>query len=329
MLGQVLLLSLFRASLQQLIVEVTVQEKVNGSRGVLERYEYPNRFSLEWYVTSYINVPESGVEGVLLYQSIECSSDSLPRFPEDCLGQNFSLILLVENFLGCPDKVIRHAQRGGYSGIITYSSRDRHLDVKDRVYDPTTKSVVELGTIGLAIATVSKEFANILLQEVAVTNCTSDAVKLTTLFLGKMNIEAVRAGMSLLIALGTMLGLLLIFFCLCLLLKWAQRKSGFYDVHATQMQEIEFSSPTEAHERTMYALVAPKLKKYVASEETSNLVCPICLDSFSEGEDVSVLGCKGQHKFHPACISKWLGSQTTCPVCRNHLDTTTRHTASN
>ena len=324
MLGRVLLFSLVGASLQQLKVEVTVLERINGSREVLEQYVYPNGLSLDWYITSSVNIPESGVEGVLLHQPIQCSSltTNLPRIPEDCLSQKFSLILLAENLLSCPVKVIRYAQQRGYLGVITYSSRDKHLDVKDRVYDPFTNSVVDLRTTGLAIATVSEEFANVLLNEVAVTNCTANPVKIITVFLGKTNVGAVRAGISLLITLSGLFGLLVIFGCLCLLLKWAQRKSGSYDVLAAQQQEQGYSSPTEAHERTMYALVAPELKKYAASEEISNSVCPICLDAFTEGEDVSVLGCKGQHMFHPVCISKWLRSQTTCPVCRNHLSTT-------
>ena len=43
--------------------------------------------------------------------------------------------------------------------------------------------------------------------------------------------------------------------------------------------------------------------------------CSICLDSFKEGDRISVLPCK--HAFHYDCIKPWLGeANACCPVCK-------------
>lgn len=57
-----------------------------------------------------------------------------------------------------------------------------------------------------------------------------------------------------------------------------------------------------------------------ASASETDLVCPICTDDFTAGEDVRVLPCN--HKYHPACIDPWLLNVSgTCPLCRLDLRT--------
>ncbi|PON72747.1 43kDa postsynaptic protein [Parasponia andersonii] len=46
--------------------------------------------------------------------------------------------------------------------------------------------------------------------------------------------------------------------------------------------------------------------------------CAICLVDFSEGDKIRVLP-KCNHRFHIACIDKWLLSHSSCPTCRNRL----------
>lgn len=50
-------------------------------------------------------------------------------------------------------------------------------------------------------------------------------------------------------------------------------------------------------------------------EEDSGNECPVCLTAFVDGEEVKqLMTCK--HVFHFSCIDKWLGSNSSCPVCR-------------
>ncbi|CAL9023360.1 unnamed protein product [Prunus brigantina] len=56
-----------------------------------------------------------------------------------------------------------------------------------------------------------------------------------------------------------------------------------------------------------------------SKESQNNGECSICLDEFSEGEQVTQTPCK--HKFHEDCILKWLNGKHFCPMCRFQLPT--------
>ena len=47
--------------------------------------------------------------------------------------------------------------------------------------------------------------------------------------------------------------------------------------------------------------------------------CPICLEEFQDGEQVSTMPCHGQHEFHTQCISDWMKAHRNCPICRGDL----------
>ncbi|KAK8601432.1 hypothetical protein V6N13_058858 [Hibiscus sabdariffa] len=56
-----------------------------------------------------------------------------------------------------------------------------------------------------------------------------------------------------------------------------------------------------------------KLHGYI--EETE---CSICLGVFEDEEVLKVLPqCK--HAYHSQCVDKWLGSRSSCPLCRASL----------
>ncbi|KAF9151593.1 hypothetical protein BG015_006449 [Linnemannia schmuckeri] len=53
----------------------------------------------------------------------------------------------------------------------------------------------------------------------------------------------------------------------------------------------------------------------VPQEEFTNDTCAICLDEFSEGEEIRTLPC--HHEFHCECIDPWLTRKSsTCPLCK-------------
>lgn len=46
-------------------------------------------------------------------------------------------------------------------------------------------------------------------------------------------------------------------------------------------------------------------------------VCSVCLEEFTDGEEVIVLPCK--HGFHQPCLEPWLKMHSECPSCRHKL----------
>ena len=48
--------------------------------------------------------------------------------------------------------------------------------------------------------------------------------------------------------------------------------------------------------------------------------CAICMESFGEDDEVTPLPCNGKHYFHTACISEWLKTNATCPLCREPVN---------
>lgn len=50
-----------------------------------------------------------------------------------------------------------------------------------------------------------------------------------------------------------------------------------------------------------------------------NPECAVCLSVFEDGQMIRALpNCK--HNFHAECIDKWLGSQSSCPICRHEVE---------
>ena len=50
----------------------------------------------------------------------------------------------------------------------------------------------------------------------------------------------------------------------------------------------------------------------LSEEPKENIMCPICLEKINN--DYVKLSCG--HEFHMACVSRWLGRENTCPLCR-------------
>ena len=48
--------------------------------------------------------------------------------------------------------------------------------------------------------------------------------------------------------------------------------------------------------------------------------CMICLNSFSEQEEVIQLNCHHNHLFHYTCLLQWLNmNKKECPICRTNI----------
>ena len=52
-------------------------------------------------------------------------------------------------------------------------------------------------------------------------------------------------------------------------------------------------------------------------QPASHPTCTICLEDYRAGERISIMPCL--HTFHLPCLTKWLGINASCPVCKADL----------
>ncbi|XP_062967466.1 E3 ubiquitin-protein ligase RNF43 isoform X1 [Cynocephalus volans] len=86
------------------------------------------------------------------------------------------------------------------------------------------------------------------------------------------------------------------------------------------------SRPNTLQQRTAWAISQLATRRYRASCRraraewldsgsscSSAPMCAICLEEFSEGQELRVISCL--HEFHRTCVDPWLHQHQTCPLC--------------
>lgn len=78
-------------------------------------------------------------------------------------------------------------------------------------------------------------------------------------------------------------------------------------------QQTERENPRQRRMPRDFATHLPH--RIVTAEEMSDETCCICLDNYSDGDEITELPCK--HFFHKACVIPWLTERDcVCPICK-------------
>ncbi|XVE51431.1 hypothetical protein DITRI_Ditri02bG0039700 [Diplodiscus trichospermus] len=114
-----------------------------------------------------------------------------------------------------------------------------------------------------------------------------------------------------------------------LLRRKRRRRAALYSQRTDQIAPIEIeSSINEPPKSGLDPLVIASLPMFTYKVTTTQVdhddeptECSVCLGTITEETTVRLLpNCK--HIFHVDCIDKWLGSHTTCPICRTVAEPT-------
>lgn len=89
-------------------------------------------------------------------------------------------------------------------------------------------------------------------------------------------------------------------------------------MHASMQAPASSQGPPAASAQVLHHLPQIRITRQDLVEPT-NRECCVCFDLHRLNDKVLRLPCA--HVFHPQCITKWLQSHCTCPVCRYELPT--------
>ena len=48
--------------------------------------------------------------------------------------------------------------------------------------------------------------------------------------------------------------------------------------------------------------------------------CTICMEAFTDADQVTPLPCDRRHYFHTSCIQQWSAHNNSCPLCKKEFD---------
>ena len=138
-----------------------------------------------------------------------------------------------------------------------------------------------------------------------------------------------------LVAIGSLLGVVILLILLHLYARYLLRRqerrqrAGLDSQRTDQIVPIDIESsinepPESGLDPSVIASLPMFTYKLTSSQVDSDdepTECSVCLGTIKEESTVRLLlNCK--HMFHVECIDKWLGSHTTCPICRTMAEPT-------
>ena len=104
----------------------------------------------------------------------------------------------------------------------------------------------------------------------------------------------------------------------CVLRRRARRRSALLSITLSRVHSDE-PPKTGLDQSVIDSLPMFKFSENDTQEEGGTTDCAVCLSVLEEGEIARLLpNCK--HTFHAECIDKWLGTHSTCPICRTEAE---------
>ena len=81
---------------------------------------------------------------------------------------------------------------------------------------------------------------------------------------------------------------------------------------------VNTSSILKDCRKIKYKIHSIKKSRFFSYESYSkNSVCSICMEDFTEGEELVLCPCK--HCYHECCIKEWLRLKNCCPLCKMNI----------
>lgn len=80
---------------------------------------------------------------------------------------------------------------------------------------------------------------------------------------------------------------------------------------------VVISLSRETSQVTNYENEDEEMGGMAAVEVEEDEMCPICIQSYSNHDEVRTLPCK--HFFHSNCVDEWLERSSSCPICATEL----------
>lgn len=107
---------------------------------------------------------------------------------------------------------------------------------------------------------------------------------------------------------------------------WSAVSSPFSELMTSQTERLQLvqqkrKKPPGLTQEALDCLHVEIFNSFAISSEgeasKTSLDCSICLESFTDGDELICLPCK--HRFHSDCLDPWVRSCGDCPYCRRNI----------
>ncbi|KAL9415276.1 hypothetical protein AB3S75_043541 [Citrus x aurantiifolia] len=107
---------------------------------------------------------------------------------------------------------------------------------------------------------------------------------------------------------------------------WSAISSPFSELMTSQTERLQLvqqkrKKPPGLTQEALDCLHVEIFNSFAISSEgeasKTSLDCSICLESFTDGDELICLPCK--HRFHSECLDPWVRSCGDCPYCRRNI----------